>query len=586
MKNLIFKISVFFIVFTPSSFYPQDMNLAEIGVLAQKSYAELSDAYNLQINDSIKSINYAIAYLKKAKNNKDLIKQADGYYMIAEISEKSKALSYADSIIQLTIGQENIKYPAEAHIFKARLLGSQGRYRKSMEELVIANSYANKNENIDQQYRIKYFIGLLKNNLGEYKETLDIFKSIEKYYKSKFEEDNYTNKYNYIKSIYALGNAYNDNKYYDSAYYQNRRGINLSLKSQDSILYPNFLLSSGVTNYHTKQYQSAIDSITKFIYIYGNDTNISKIYFTTSDLYLGKIYFEQNKIDKSIHYLKKVDSTTFAQKNFFPNLRSAYEILIKSYKQKEDTEKQLYYIDRLLKFDSISGKEFKHLYKKINEEYSTPNLIYKKQEIIDSLKKNNKSKIVVLIILSSVSLALILILLWNNQKKRIYKKRFLELLHQNSNTPTKEINDSLHIDKKEETKETKGVTDIGISDSIVSDILKHLEEFEENQGFLNSNITINELSKEFKTNSKYLSKVINVHKNKGFSSYINDLRVDFVIKKLKSNSKFRKYTIKAIANEIGFNTTEAFSKSFYKSTGIYPSFFLKQLEKELKNSEI
>ena len=39
-------------------------------------------------------------------------------------------------------------------------------------------------------------------------------------------------------------------------------------------------------------------------------------------------------------------------------------------------------------------------------------------------------------------------------------------------------------------------------------------------------------------------------------------------------------TIKAIANEMGFNTTEAFSKSFYKSTGIYPSFFIKQLEKQ------
>ncbi|GGX33144.1 helix-turn-helix domain-containing protein [Aquimarina muelleri] len=580
MKKIILTTSVFFILFTPSLFYPQNINLAEISMLSQKPYTELSEAYNLQINDSIISRSYAIAYLKKAKKNNDIIKKADGYYMLAEISERSKALLYADSIIQLTTSKEGIKYPAEAHIFKARLLGSQGRYRKSMEELVIANSYANKNENIDQQYRIKYFIGLLKNNLGEYKETLYTFKSIEKYYRSKFEEDNYKNRYNYIKSIYALGNAYNDNKNYDSAYYQNKKGIDLSLKSQDSILYPNFLLSSGVTNYYTKQYQSAVDSISKFIYIYGNDTNISKIYFTTSDLYLGKIYFEQNEIDKSIHYLKKVDSTTFAQKNFFPNLRSAYEILIKSYKQKENIEKQLYYIDRLLKFDSISSKEFKHLYKTINEEYSTPNLIYKKQEIIDSLKKNNKNKIVVVIILSSVSLVLILILLFNNRKKKVYKKRFLELLHQNNNTHPKEISNSLSTHKKEEKKDP---TDIGISDIIVYDILKSLKEFEENQGFLNSNITISELSKEFKTNSKYLSKVINSHKNKGFSSYINDLRVDFVIKKLKSNSKFRKYTIKAIANEIGFNTTEAFSKSFYKSTGIYPSFFLKQLEKELKN---
>ena len=43
---------------------------------------------------------------------------------------------------------------------------------------------------------------------------------------------------------------------------------------------------------------------------------------------------------------------------------------------------------------------------------------------------------------------------------------------------------------------------------------------------------------------------------------------------------YDKVSIRAIANEIGFNTTEAFSKSFYKTTGIYPSFFMKQLEKQ------
>jgi len=45
------------------------------------------------------------------------------------------------------------------------------------------------------------------------------------------------------------------------------------------------------------------------------------------------------------------------------------------------------------------------------------------------------------------------------------------------------------------------------------------------------------------------------------------------------------YTIKALASESGFNTTEAFSKSFYKKTGIYPSYFIKELKKnEDKNN--
>lgn len=122
--------------------------------------------------------------------------------------------------------------------------------------------------------------------------------------------------------------------------------------------------------------------------------------------------------------------------------------------------------------------------------------------------------------------------------------------------------------------------DIGISEDIVSDILRKLDVFEEKQEFLQSNITVSSLSKDLKTNSKYLSKTINFYKQKSFSNYINDLRIHFVVERLMSDTKFRKYTIKAIANESGFNTTEAFSKSFYKTTGIYPSFFLKQLEKK------
>ena len=92
------------------------------------------------------------------------------------------------------------------------------------------------------------------------------------------------------------------------------------------------------------------------------------------------------------------------------------------------------------------------------------------------------------------------------------------------------------------------------------------------------------MSKSFNTNSKYLSKVINTFKDKNFSNYINDLRIKYAIAELKKNPKFRKFTIKAIAQETGFNTTEAFSKSFYKVSGIYPSFFLKQLEKQSEQS--
>lgn len=80
------------------------------------------------------------------------------------------------------------------------------------------------------------------------------------------------------------------------------------------------------------------------------------------------------------------------------------------------------------------------------------------------------------------------------------------------------------------------------------------------------------------TNSKYLSKVIKYYHSKSFSPYVNDLRIDYTIGRLKVDHKIQNYTIKAIAAEAGFNSAEAFSKYFYKKNGIYPSYFIKQLK--------
>ena len=91
--------------------------------------------------------------------------------------------------------------------------------------------------------------------------------------------------------------------------------------------------------------------------------------------------------------------------------------------------------------------------------------------------------------------------------------------------------------------------------------------------------TLNTLAKEFNTNSSYLSSIINSTKDANFSSYLNNLRIDYAIDKLKKDKKFRIYTIKAIAEEVGFNTSQSFTNAFYKKTRLYPSFFIAKIKK-------
>ncbi|MBQ0734573.1 helix-turn-helix domain-containing protein [Aquimarina celericrescens] len=132
------------------------------------------------------------------------------------------------------------------------------------------------------------------------------------------------------------------------------------------------------------------------------------------------------------------------------------------------------------------------------------------------------------------------------------------------------------VAKEKAVKNKPSVTNI--SDEVRDHLLVKLQKFEESRGYLKSKLNTKDLAKSFGSNSSYLSIVVNTYKQKSFSQYINDLCIDYAVARLQTDTKFRKYTVKAIAQEIGFNTAEAFAKTFYKNTGIYPSYFIKQLE--------
>ncbi len=135
----------------------------------------------------------------------------------------------------------------------------------------------------------------------------------------------------------------------------------------------------------------------------------------------------------------------------------------------------------------------------------------------------------------------------------------------------KQQNDTTQTPEGDDTK-------LDIDPAIVTTILYELQQFEKERGFLLSKITLHQFAKQLQTNTKYLSKVINTYKLKSFRNYINDLRIQYSIEKLKSNTTYQKYTVKAMAEEAGFTTVNSFSKAFQKRTGETVSSFLKQQE--------
>ncbi|MCD2422514.1 helix-turn-helix domain-containing protein [Niabella pedocola] len=110
-------------------------------------------------------------------------------------------------------------------------------------------------------------------------------------------------------------------------------------------------------------------------------------------------------------------------------------------------------------------------------------------------------------------------------------------------------------------------------------LLKGLEDFQQSDLFLDSELSFSSLATRLNTNTKYLSYLIKVHKKTDFTSYINELRVNYIVEKLKNNPEWRHYKISALAVTAGFSSHSQFAAVFKTFTGLTPSVFVKYLEK-------
>ena len=144
------------------------------------------------------------------------------------------------------------------------------------------------------------------------------------------------------------------------------------------------------------------------------------------------------------------------------------------------------------------------------------------------------------------------------REKKVYQQKYTNLLTKSA--------------RKKSSKQ------IEIAPEIIEGIIYKLKKFGEEQEFLKNDITLAKVAKKFKTNSSYLSKVINSHKKQNFANYVNDLRIEFCIEKLKTDSKFRRYSIKSIAQEIGFNNIQSFSSAFQKRMDQNPSDYIQNID--------
>lgn len=101
---------------------------------------------------------------------------------------------------------------------------------------------------------------------------------------------------------------------------------------------------------------------------------------------------------------------------------------------------------------------------------------------------------------------------------------------------------------------------------------------EEEQLFLNPELTIDELARGVGSSSRMVSQTINSGFGKNFFDYVNTYRIEMAQRLFREN-KDSKLTVLEVMYQVGFNSKSSFNTQFRIKTGTTPSEYLRQTKK-------
>lgn len=101
--------------------------------------------------------------------------------------------------------------------------------------------------------------------------------------------------------------------------------------------------------------------------------------------------------------------------------------------------------------------------------------------------------------------------------------------------------------------------------------------------YLKEDFTLKRLEEDVDISAKRIRKIIKLKYQINFPQYINNLRINYVLYKLNSDSNWRNYSIKAIANNVGFSSPNSFYNYFKEFTGSSPRNYIEKINYELLN---
>lgn len=338
-----------------------------------------------------------------------------------------------------------------------------------------------------------------------------------------------------------------------------------------------------------KQLDKAIESHME-AHRYAVTNNMPPIYVLFQDSEIGNILIDKKEWSKALEMGRKclAKAEELSNEDLIIN---SYKMIAGAYGGLGIKDSSDYYMQKY--------------YKLQNEVYDVSRFFHAHNEVQQYKDNKAQGQINRLIIMLSSGLTVIMVfiilivaLIRKNTSLRNAQRLLIDKYNQLNEAESKDIilrekylavieerDRALGNIKKEEEEEELDCDDA--VDEQDSDAVREIQEkllckitsvFEDISVISDPDFSLSAMAEKVGSNTKYVSMVINRTYNKNFKTLLNEHRIKEACKRM-TNADYDRYTIKAIASEVGFRNTVSFIRCFKNIMGMTPSIYQK-LSKE------
>lgn len=560
------------------------------------TYKELSTLFNSYPENDERAMVFVNLYIDKARKEQNLKKLIAGYEeAIYFTGQPEKKLRLCDSIIITAKKSGNSDQISRAYLGKGIIYYYNIRnFRKALEEYLKAFQYSKGSKDEYLKNKIVYHLGIVKSYLGYYEEAAAHFKQTAFYFEEIMNQKGIhyiirqNNESGYLNSIYRLSKCYHHLEIYSKEDSLINVGLEVIKKDdQQSVEYAYFQKGKGLQMIRKGNYKDAVKSLQAAQGILNHKQDYASL--ATVNFYLGKLYWNTGNKTESVVYFKKVDSLVNEFNYQTPEIRSSYEYLINYSKEQGNDHMRLYYVDQLVKVDSVIISDFPNLSSKIRNEYDSDRFAGEKKVLV-----KDKKIIGTVYFLSIAMGVMFLFYLYVEYRKKeneltmrykLLLERF-ELGHRYST-----FNDQSNYDVQANEIELREPTEKyevkeQYSAEAVAEIKDKLKIFVEKEQFLNKNLKLPDVAALLGTNRTTLSYILNDHLNVSFPDYIKLLRINYITNLMLTDKKYLNYKIESLAEICGMSNRQVFRVHFRQINGMSPSDFIRKRLEELDQTKV